>query len=162
MHRSCYEWFGKTVADYGLSDLSVLELGAGNFNGTIRDFFTGPYCGVDLAPGNGVDRVGDSERLDDPDAQWDVCCSAEMLEHCIRPWRVVNEMARVTRSQGYVLISARGFDQRGCWEPHGHPVDAYRYSELSLRTLAEDAGLDVLEIATDSEGPGFFMCCRKP
>jgi len=161
MHSSCYEWFGKTIANYGLADKSTIEIGSANVNGTIRDFFTGPYIGVDIAAGNGVDRVGNSEQLDDPDATWEVCCSAEMLEHCTRPWRAVNEMARITRSGGMVLLSCRGFDQRGCWEPHGYPVDAYRYSELSLRTLAEDAGLEVLEITADSEGPGWFVACRK-
>lgn len=162
VHKSCYDWFGRIVAEYGLAEKSVIEIGSGNVNGTIRDHFKSEsYVGVDLAPGAGVDRVGNSEQLDDPDATWEVCCSAEMLEHCVRPWRAVNEMARITCSGGFVLLSARGFDQRGCWEPHGFPVDAYRYSELSMRTLAEDAGLTVLECTADPEGPGWFLLATK-
>lgn len=161
MHASCYEWFGKTVADYGLAEQSTIEIGSGNVNGTIRDHFTGPYIGVDISPGAGVDRVGNSEALDDPNASWSNVCSAEMLEHCTRPWRAVAEMARICQSGGHVLISARGYDERGCWEPHGYPVDAYRYSELSMRTLAEDAGLMVLECTADSEGPGWFLHAVK-
>lgn len=162
MHNSVYEWVGKTVVGHGLAELPTIEIGSGIINGTVRDHFAGEYVGVDLGPGNGVDRVEDSEHLSDPNAQWSVVVSTEMLEHCVRPWRAVNEMSRICKSGGHVIITARGYDQRGCWEPHGFPVDAYRYSELSMRTLAEDAGLNVLEVTTDPEGPGFFLHATKP
>lgn len=162
MHQSVLDWVSGIVTEHDLANQSTIELGSGVINGSVRPFFTGEYCGVDLAPGNGVDRVGDIEKLDDPSATWHTVISTECLEHVTRPWRAVAEMSRICKTGGDVIITARGFDQRGCWEPHGFPVDAFRYSEIAMRTLAEDAGLEVLECLADPEGPGFFMHCRKP
>lgn len=163
MHASCFAWFGEKVAQYDLAKKRVIEIGSACVNGSIRDHFsTDNYVGIDLTLGAGVDRVDNAEQLSDPDATWEVVCSAEMLEHCLHPHKAVAEMARICESGGFVLLSARGFDQRGCWEPHGFPVDAFRYSELAMRTLAEDAGLNVLEVTADSEGPGWFLVATKP
>ena len=162
MHSSVYEWVGKVVAEYNLAGRSTIEVGSQDVNGSIRPHFTGSYVGVDLAPGKGVDRVENSEHLSDGNNYWSNVVSLETLEHCLHPWRAVNEMARICQHGGHVLLSARGFDQRGCGEPHGFPVDAFRYSELSMRTLAEDAGLEVLECLADPEGPGWLLHATKP
>ncbi len=161
MHSSVYEWVGKTVADRGLAGQSVIEVGSCNVNGTVRDFFSGQYVGVDVSPGNGVDRVEDCEHLSDPNAAWDVVVSTEALEHVRRPHVAVNEMARICKPGGTVLLTARGYDNRGCWEVHSWPNDVTRFSALGMQTLAEDAGLTVLEVTTDPEGPGFFLLAVK-
>ena len=73
MHPSCYEFVRSTVEQYGLANLDVLEVGSGIINGTVRDFFHSPhYIGVDVAPGNGVDRVEDACHLSDADDTWPV------------------------------------------------------------------------------------------
>ena len=67
------EWF---------RDVSVLEVGSLNINGTIRDFFTGgSHIGVDLASGLGVDVVAFGEDLDYSDGSFDICISTECFEH---------------------------------------------------------------------------------
>lgn len=153
---------GKIVADNGLSSLSAIEVGSCNVNGTVRDFFSGgEYVGVDVTAGNGVDRVEDCERLSDPDAQWSVVISTEALEHVRRPHIAVNEMARIAAPGAHIILTARGYDNRGCWEVHSWPNDVTRFSALGMQTLAEDAGLTVLEITTDPEGPGFFLHAIK-
>ena len=162
MHASVLDWVGRVVADNGLAERSTLEVGSQDVNGTVRRFFSGAYVGVDVAPGNGVDRVEDAEHLSDADGAYQVVISTEMLEHVDRPWQCVAELARVCQSGGHVIVTARGYDQRGCWEPHSWPNDTLRYSDRVLGVIANDAGLDVVEIATDPEGPGYFMHCTKP
>lgn len=161
MHASVLEWVGRIVADNSLAELPTLEVGSMNVNGTVRQFFTGPYWGVDVAPGPGVDQVEDAEELVEMPAFYDVVISTEALEHVDRPWKAVAEMARVCVPDGHVIITARGYDERGCWEPHSWPNDVTRFSERGMRVLAEDAGLMVQEIAADPEGPGFFLYARK-
>ncbi len=162
MHQSCYNWVGKVVAEYGLSNLPVLEVGSQNVNGSVRDHFsTDSYIGVDIGPGNSVDRIEDAERLSDPSATWPVVISCEMLEHARRPWMAVAEMARVCSSPGHVILSCRGYDTRGCWSVHGYPDDYWRVSEGAMRVMMEDAGLEVLEILSDPEGPGVFAIAIK-
>ena len=81
LHASVYEWVGKTVAEHELGALATLEVGSGIVNGTVRDYFSGPYVGVDIGAGSGVDRVEDCTNLSDGDNTWDVVISTEMLEH---------------------------------------------------------------------------------
>lgn len=161
MHQSCYEWVGKVVAEYALADKRTIEIGSQNVNGTVRDHWTGSYTGVDLFPGNGVDRIEDCEALSDANATWPVVVSVEMLEHAKRPWRAIAEMARICEPLGNILVSARGYDSRGCWAVHGYPDDYWRVSIGGMRVMAEDAGLTVLECIPDEEGPGVFMHCQK-
>lgn len=162
MHPSVLSWVEGIVRDNDLSALPTLEVGSMNVNGSVRPFFTGRYLGVDIAPGPGVDLVMDMGEFDGTlDSDWTVVVSTECLEHVRRPWRAVAQMANLCEPEGHVIITARGYDERGCWEVHAHPVDAYRFSELAMRTLAEDAGLTVQECSADPEGPGWFLYARK-
>src|SRR6185295_3797200 len=108
------------VTRYDIADKPTLEVGAAIVNGTIRDCFTGPYIGCDIYRGPGVDVVADAEDLSLWDANhWPTVISTEMLEHCPRPWVAVKEMARVASE--LVIITCRGYDNRGCWEVHSYP-----------------------------------------
>ena len=161
LHASCYDWVGKIVAEHGLAERSTIEIGSGIVNGTIRDHFKGAYIGVDLALGAGVDRVEDSEHLSDSDTSWFNVVSVETLEHVRRPWLAIQEMARICQQDGSVILSARGYDSRGCWEVHAYPHDYWRFSIDGMRMLVEDAGLTVIEAIEDSEGPGVFLYAVK-
>lgn len=161
MHASCYEWVRGVVTSNGLSPLATLEVGSLNVNGSVRDFFTGPYLGVDIEEGPGVDRICDAEHLYLLQEKFPVVVSTEMLEHVKRPWLVLDQIYETTEIGGYVIITARGFDERGCWELHEHPIDVYRYSDHAMRALAESAGLEVLELMRDPEGPGWFLLATR-
>lgn len=50
-------------------------------------------------------RVGDAERLSDPDATYDVVCSFETIEHVSDPEQALSEFARVLRQNGALLVS---------------------------------------------------------
>lgn len=160
MHASCLAWVTSVVAEHDLAGCSVLEVGSQDVNGTVRPLFTGPYIGVDIAPARGVDEIADAQDLSSfADRSFDVVVSTEMLEHCPRPWLAVPEMARV--ASDIVILTARGYDERGCWAVHGYPHDYYRYSAGAMTLLATDAGLDVLQCDRDPEGPGWFLLCRR-
>ena len=158
MHDSCHAWVAKMVADYDLADLGVLEVGSRIVNGTVRDLFTGHYVGVDREEGPGVDFVGDAESLPwpvDTGNRWAVVLCLEVLEHVEHPWRVMAELARVSRQ--WVIVSARGYDVRGCWPVHDYPQDLWRFSFQSMFVMAEDAGLQSVVCVPDPEGPGWFL-----
>lgn len=157
MHGSVYGWTAEIVDWWHLAKLPTLEVGSGIVNGTVRDHFSGKYLGVDIAPGIGVDMVADAETLEGVEGVWPVVISTEMLEHVARPWLAVIAMTRRSVPGGHVILTARGYDERGCWEPHGYPHDHWRFSELSMRTMAEDAGLTVDTLTADPEGPGWFL-----
>lgn len=162
MHNSVQQWVGLVVGTLGISNQSVLEVGSYDVNGSVRHLFTGDYWGVDPEIGPGVDEVGDGENLRQLDDSYPVVVSTEVLEHVERPWRIVGEMARVCAPGGHVILTARGYDERGCFPVHEYPRDYWRYSVGSFRVLLEDAGLEVLQVTADPEAPGVFGLARKP
>lgn len=73
----------KSVFPQYFKNVSVIEMGSLNINGTVRDFYDNPtrYIGVDLDNGPGVDLVSESQNVDFPDETFDVAVSAECFEH---------------------------------------------------------------------------------
>ena len=162
MHDSVQQFVARVVAEHDLAHKPALELGSFDVNGSPRKHFMGEYVGVDLREGPGVDKVADAERLPYSDGIWPVVVSCEMLEHALRPARIVGEMARVLAPGGWLICSARGFDEFGCFRYHGHPDDHHRWSRAGFSVMFLDAGLQVLECSADPIGPGWLLVARKP
>jgi SAM-dependent methyltransferase len=161
MHASVMAWATRRVAELDLSHGSVLEVGSWNCNGSVRPLFTGEYWGVDMIPNDGVDElVIPGGPL--PGSDYDVVVCTEVLEHDERPWVTIAEMARVLKPGGHLLVTARGYDERGCYEVHGAPEDYWRFSTGSMRIMAQDAGLYLIEVEQDPEFPGVFLTAVKP
>lgn len=161
MHGSVMAWTQRKVVELGIGAWPTLEVGSYNVNGSVRDYFTGAYVGVDMAEGPGVDKVMNAEALEYADDEWDVVISTEVLEHCERPWKAMAEMARVCAQGGYVMVSARGFDERGAFALHEYPWDLWRYGPGCMERLAVGVGLEVIECVADPECPGWLLTARK-
>lgn len=161
MHSSVLAFIKNEVATRGLAGLNTLEVGSANVNGSARWFFTGHYWGIDWADGPGVDEVMSAHKLAYFDGVFDVVVCTEMLEHDTKPWLSVAEMARVLKPFGVLLLTARGFDAKGCFQWH-NPPDNYRYSAAAVQALLEDAGLLVEGVWHDPDAPGYFAVAVKP
>lgn len=162
MHPSVHAWVRAKAQEHGLTALRCLDVGSyATEDPKVRSLFV-DYLGVDARPGPNVDQVADGEALPFAPCTFDVVVSTEVLEHCPRPWRFVDELARVVRFGGHVLLTARGYDWRGCYPVHEHPADYWRFSLGALRILAEDAGLAVVELVDDPDYPGGFLLATKP
>jgi SAM-dependent methyltransferase len=162
MHPSVMAFASEAVDHYALRDLTVLEVGSYNVNGTVRDLFAGPYLGVDMRPGPGVDEVCNSRALRTLGRTFDVVVSTEMLEHDPLPWVSIRQMADVLHPGGILLLTARGYDERGCFPVHDYPDDLWRFSVEGIVHLLTGCGFDVLEAFSDPEEPGVFAVGRKP
>jgi SAM-dependent methyltransferase len=124
--------------------LHVLDVGSYDVNGTFRSALPAPwhYTGCDIRSGPNVDIVMSSpERIQDQGYQYDVVICGATLEHVIRPWRLVPEMARMLKADGVLLVSVPWQ-----WEMHDHPCDYWRVLPEGLRLLFSDAGLTVLDV----------------
>lgn len=156
MHQSVMDWGIATVAWHHLSHKSVVDIGSNSSNGTLRPLFHGSYVGVDLVDGPGVDRFPRDIELGIPEVAEVVVCT-EVLEHVRRPWAALSHMRDCGRT---LLLTCRGYDERGCWPVHEHPIDVWRFSALSLEVLAEDAGWQIRSLLPDPEGPGWLMVAQ--
>jgi len=93
---------------------TMLDVGGGP--GYFRDVFTAAgarYVGLDADVGelSGLGRIpsgtviGSGLQLPFADGSVDVCYSSNVLEHVPDPWRMAEEMLRVTRPGGVVFLS---------------------------------------------------------
>lgn len=161
MHASVLAWVSQQSIVHDLASRSTLEVGSMNVNGTIRQFFTGPYLGVDMRPGPGVDQVANANKLPFGNQTFDVVVSTEMLEHDGLPWKSVAEMRRVLKKGGTLLLTARGYDARGCFGLHDHPGDYHRFSVGGIEILLDEVGFKEHKVIPDPEFPGFFAIARR-
>lgn len=163
MHPSVLNFVGAVVAEHDLAAKSVLEVGALDVNGSARGYFTGPYLATDMRAGPGVDEVIASWDLSGryPDAFEVVVCT-EMLEHDEAPWLSLASMLYATKPGGWLILTARGYDERGCFQLHDHPHDMWRFSVDGMTALLRRTGWKPLQVERDSEHPGVLALATRP
>jgi SAM-dependent methyltransferase len=154
------KWVEQKVEQLDLKGKNVLEVGSRNVNGSVRPLFESEsYVGVDMMAGDSVDIVGRADDLPFEDESFDVVVSTEMLEHDPFFWLSIPEMARVLKTDGYLLLTTRGIG----FPYHEFPGDYWRFTEEAIRHLFAFAVLIELEITPDefSGHPGWFGLARK-
>lgn len=157
MHDSVREFVADVVEAQQIAGRSVLEMGSLDVNGTVRDFFTGPYVGIDAQAGPGVDYVCRSWDTPFEAGSFDVVVSTEMLEHDERPALTFKEANRLLPHHGHLIVTARGpgFPQ------HDYPSDYWRFTPDDMSTLARAAGFEVVRSVADHHVPGAFLHAMK-
>ena len=87
------------------------------------------------------DVAGDALRLPYKTASVDTVLSNQVIEHVPEPWTMVDEMARILKPDGILILSAPHI-----WGIHNAPEDYYRFTCYGLQFLMERAGLEVLYV----------------
>ena len=124
----------------------VLDAGAGESRHAPL-FAKQQYVSVDLAVGDAawnyrkLDCIADLAALPFASGAFDALINIVTLEHLPDPARAMNEMARVLRPGGRVLIAAPHE-----WEVHQSPHDYFRYTRHGLEHLLSTAGFAEIEI----------------
>jgi len=115
---------------------------------------TGPYAAhfprriaLDLRAGPGVDVLGDALALGIASASVDVVLCTEMLEHVTEPQRAVNEMHRVLKPGGTLLLTTRFL-----FPIHDAPHDYFRFTKYGLRHLLR--AFEILELQEETTAVG--------
>jgi SAM-dependent methyltransferase len=116
----------------------ILEVGSYQVAGQediadLRGLFPGkPYLGVDLRPGPGVDRVADVEALPLADRSIGTVLALNTFEHVRRFWRGLDEVYRVLRPDGALVVSCPFY-----FHIHNFPSDYWRFTPEALDVLLE-------------------------
>ncbi|MDB5379740.1 MAG: hypothetical protein JWR00_4186 [Rubritepida sp.] len=106
-------------------NVRVLEIGSLDINGSIRTQFRDcDYIGLDLGPGPGVDVVAQGQDYDGADGSFDTVLSCETMEH--NPfWKETFEnMARLCRPGGLVIMTCASTGRREHGTRRTTPRDA--------------------------------------
>lgn len=95
----------------------------------------GSYLGVDMQPGEGVDRVvdlsGDFAAVAQvlPERFATIFCLS-VLEHCRQPFHMAENLQRLLLDGGVIYLSVPF-----AWELHFHPRDYWRFAPDGIREL---------------------------
>lgn len=145
MHDTAYR-IGGLVMDTYLPSVSarILEIGAQNVNGSLRDHSprNAEYIGLDVVAGEGVDVVvNGAGDWNVSDAYFDLVMASSVFEHDKAFWRTFIEMCKKVKPGGHIYISA---PSNGL--VHRFPKDYWRFypdSGLALEDLARSEGFDL-------------------
>jgi SAM-dependent methyltransferase len=130
----------------------LLDVGCGDkpYEHTFRPYVT-EYVGIEhegvfpktnaSAGERRPDLYYDGNRLPFEDGSFDTVLSIQVLEHTPHPQPLLNEMGRVLRPDGLLILSAP-FSAR----LHEEPYDFFRYTPHGLRAMCSEAGLEVTEV----------------
>jgi len=116
----------------------ILEIGSYQVEGqervaNLRSLFPGrEYLGVDMRPGPGVDRVADVEALPLPDASIGTVITFNTFEHVRRFWRGFDEIHRVLRPDGVLIVSCPFH-----FHIHNYPHDYWRFTPAAFEFLLD-------------------------
>jgi SAM-dependent methyltransferase len=116
----------------------VGDVGSQNINGDYRGVVTGlgyDYLGIDITAGPNVDVVMQSDLwLPFADQTFDIVISGQMLEHCRRPDVIVDEMGRVLKVGGFLVLNTHT-----SFPEHRFPKDYWRFMADGLEELLKRA-----------------------
>ena len=146
-------WLARRLLRFEAATLSVLHdfaealpdgasvLDAGASEGQYGDLFQQcRYTGIDLAVGDPswdysqLHVTGDLENLPFADGSFDAALNVVVLEHVRNPLRALQELNRVLRPGGQLLLVT---PQE--WETHQVPYDYFRYTRYGVAFLLTEA-----------------------
>lgn len=116
----------------------ILEIGSYQVAGQesvadLRTLFPGrSYLGLDIRAGRGVDLLADVEELPYAAGSIGTILAISTLEHVPHFWRAFDEMYRVLRPDGALIVACPFYFHR-----HAHPNDYWRFTPEALEMLLE-------------------------
>lgn len=118
--------------------LRILEIGSREVTGLSRareSFSEATYVGFDYYPGNNVDVVGDVHKLSSYfDEKFDIIYSLACFEHFAMPWVVAEEINKLLKVGGYVIV-----ETHFSFTSHERPWHFFQYSDMALKVLFSPA-----------------------
>ena len=97
------------------------------------------YTAMDLFQFPGIDIVGDVLNPPLPDASYDTAVSTHVIEHVREPWVMAEQMHRVLKPGGTIIIMAPFM-----YPFHADPTDFFRFSEQGIASLFERLGMEIV------------------
>lgn len=99
-----------------------------------QDYFSNRIK-VDNKPGKGTEHVVDYNKLPFPDESFDIVLATGLMEHLKDPWQALQEMKRVLKPGGKVLIGASWV-----FSLHDMPDNYYHFTPVGMEYMLKKEG----------------------
>lgn len=105
------------------------------------------YIGLDIEKGGRdhkdeqIDVFYDGKTIPFDDNYFDSVLSSEVFEHIFNLPEIINELYRVLKPGGYLLVTLPF-----AWDEHGAPYDFARYTSFGIDHLLRQGGFEVIEM----------------
>ncbi len=142
--------FIKIVEPIVFDGINCLDVGCGDRPYEYL-FKKGSYIGIDIEDsGRSLDlkkpdHFYDGETFPFEDESFDMVISTQVLEHVPNPQLILNEMARVCKTGGCIVISLPFV-----YPEHEEPFDYFRFTQFGIAELLKKAGLKIQSISKDT------------
>lgn len=150
-------WVQQVARKYILTPGHVLEIGALDVNGTVRQFFTDAksYIGTDMEAGKNVDMVVDNSQLINRfiGTRFNTILACAVLEHDVKFWQTVFYLRTLLADGGYLLLTVPTFG----FPLHRFPRDYWRFGEDAFREVFFE-GMSILAINHVDNAAGKDLC----
>lgn len=154
MTPEVYAYVKKLVDEGKLDSGRILDIGARDVNGCVRDLFPGrEYYGLDKEPGRNVDFIMNVRKLQ---GHWDHILCLEMLEHDPEPHVVLWKIRKHIKPGGRMVVTTRG----PLYPLHDEPEDYYRFTEHGLGFLLRF--FDDVDVRPAEKGRAVFGTAVAP
>lgn len=128
-------WMQRIRQQFRFAPGRVLEVGAQDINGTVRQYFPDAleYIGTDMQAGANVDIVLPNKRLLQHFGakSFHTIIACEVLEHDVQFWSTLAQLKLMLKSGGHLIITTPtlGFPY------HAYPCDYWRFTKDSYRDV---------------------------
>jgi SAM-dependent methyltransferase len=131
------------------SNARTLEIGASDY---YSEYFPNKV-GLDMRPGPFVDVVGDAHELPFEDESFERILCTEVLEHLHTPQKAIDEMYRVLKKGGELILTTRFIAPI-----HDSPGDYFRFTKYGLSHLLKQWEIiSIQEETTTAETFGHLL-----
>ena len=138
-------WYYKSLKKYSRGDLLDLGCGRAPLYGVYRCLSNSVTCVDWSASPHDICHADRLCNLEDPlpfpDSSFDTIILSDVLEHIFRPSQLIWEIRRLLRRDGKLLMNVPFM-----YWLHEEPHDYYRYTKHSLRRMADESHLTVIEL----------------
>ena len=123
------------------TDKLLLEIGPQKRSEVQKNFSLCKIETLDIVDDYKPNIIGDITQYNEhiEDSKYDIITCLEILEHTVNPFLAINELRRILKHDGYLLLSAPLN-----WRIHGPAPDCWRITEFGWKVLLKD--FEIVEI----------------
>lgn len=129
----------------------TLDVGGGDGSRYRNYFNTLDFTSLDIDPTTNPDVLASAADMPFMDSEFDTLLSSQVLEHVLSPHDCMNEMYRVLKPGGYLVLTV---PQQN--EMHSEPIDYWRFTKFGVLQLANESNFEVISILQR----GGYHACR--